>query len=245
MKLRGKRGIALVMVLLLLFGAFSCPIYAQSAFCHGTREKRYVALTFDDGPHPRYTKKILSILSQYGIKATFFMIGSNVAHYPDVARAVHEGGHEIGCHTYSHPHMKSLSVKELSIELDKCESLFEALALPNPVLFRPPEGFRSQEQVRFLEERGYRVVIWSFDPKDWSGTPSSRMVSAALSGVRGGDILLFHDYISGQNNTIAAIEQLIPKLLESGYQFVTVSELISETRGQAVGASAFSACSFW
>ncbi len=235
----------MVLFLSLLLCVLSFPGSAQEAFCHGTREKRCVALTFDDGPHPRYTEKILSILKQYGVKATFFMIGSNVAHYPDVARAVHEEGHEIGCHTYSHPHMKNLSVKELSVELDKYERLFDSLALPDPVLFRPPEGFRSQEQVRLLEERGYHVVIWSFDPKDWRGTPSSQMVSGALSGVRGGDILLFHDYISGQNNTIAAIEQLIPKLLESGYQFVTVSELMLETKGQAVGASAFSACSFW
>ena len=224
---------------------FCCtPISAEKGFSHGAREEKYVALTFDDGPHPRYTEKILSILERYGVKATFFMIGANVEHYTDVAKAVYHAGHEIGCHTYTHPHMKEITNAQLTEELTRCEALFEELSIPRPVLFRPPEGFRSPSQVKLIEERGYRLVIWSLDPKDWRGTPAEQMVSAAMTQVQGGDILLFHDYISGQNNTIAAIEQLIPQLLESGYQFVTVSELIKKSGNYSVATAAFSSCSF-
>lgn len=238
-----RRLFALLGAVLLLFCAFVTPVSAKNGFCHGAREEKYVALTFDDGPHPKYTEKILSILARYNIKATFFMIGSNVANYPKVAQAVYRAGHEIGCHTYSHPHMKELTEAALVNELVKCEQVFESLSIPRPTIFRPPEGFRSEAQVRLIEEKGYKVVIWSFDPKDWRGTPSAQMVSGAMSRVQGGDILLFHDYISGQNNTIAAIEQLIPKLLESGYEFVTVSEMMKAQAGHSVGASAFSFCS--
>ncbi len=217
----------------------SIPLAAQTAFCHGDREEKYISLTFDDGPHPKYTDQILALLEQYGIKATFFMIGSNVASYPEVAKRVQEKGHEIGAHTYSHPHMKKISLHALAEELTKSEKVFAEYGLPKPALFRPPEGFRSPEQVRLLEERGYRVVIWSLDTKDWQGRPSSHMVSQATSYVQGGDVLLFHDYISGQNTTITAIEELIPKLLADGYHFVTVSELINRRSDQSVIASSF------
>ena len=238
-----KKSLCMVFCLACLVGFF-LPVYAQSGFCHGSREQKYVALTFDDGPHPRYTEKILSVLEKYNVKATFFMIGTNVALYPEMAKAVCSAGHEIGCHTYSHPHMKQISAAQLTEEVEKCEALFASLGIPRPKLFRPPEGFRSEAQVRLLEEKGYRIVIWSLDPKDWQGTPSAQMVTSAITQVKGGDILLFHDYISGQNNTIAAIEQLIPRLLESGYQFVTISEMMRAEGSQSVEACSFSACSF-
>ena len=225
---------------LLLISTLCTPISAQKAFCHGGREEKYVALTFDDGPQPRYTVKILSVLAKYGIKATFFMIGANVANYPEVAKRVYGEGHEIGCHTYTHPHMKKIANEALATELTRCEELFARLAISRPLLFRPPEGFRSESQVDLIEKRGYKLVIWSLDPKDWTGVSAEKMVSTAMKQVQGGDILLFHDYISGQNNTITAIEQLIPQLLDSGYQFVTVSELMKKS-GHASLASACSA----
>ena len=85
---------------------FCCtPISAEKGFSHGAREEKYVALTFDDGPHPRYTPKILEILEEYGIKATFFVVGVNAENYPDTIEKVIKAGHEIGNHTYSHPHV--------------------------------------------------------------------------------------------------------------------------------------------
>ena len=212
-----------------LFLAFSLCISAgaegRCAISHGSRDEKLIALTFDDGPHPRYTPKILSLLEKYNVKATFFMIGSNALLYPETARAVKKAGHEIGNHTYKHPHMLKLTEAELWNEIKETERAFAEIGLEQPTLFRPPEGYRTKEQCELLEKEGYRVVVWSLDTHDWKGTTSSDIVHYVTSHIKGGDIILFHDYISGQNTTIAALEQLIPKLLKDGYKFVTVSEL--------------------
>ena len=154
------------------------------------------------------------------------MIGCNVNLYPEVARAVDAGGHEIGNHTYSHPHMRNISADALYEEIKSTEIALARIGIPKPKLFRPPEGFRSQAQIDVTEKLGYRMVIWSLDPHDWQGKTTGELTSFVLSTVQGGDVLLFHDYISGKTTTITALKTLIPKLLEDGYQFVTVSELM-------------------
>lgn len=197
-----------------------------AAFSHGNREEKKIALTFDDGPHPKYTEEILDLLAFYQIKATFFMIGKNVSLYPETAKRVACEGHEIGSHTYTHPHMLHITAKELSEELQKTENVMRSLGLPKPTLFRPPEGYRTKEQIQTVRDAGYTMVIWSLDTHDWRSTPSAHIVEYTSATVQGGDVLLFHDYISGQNTTIAALKKLIPMLLKDGYQFVSVSELI-------------------
>ena len=199
---------------------------AKSGFSHGERTGKRIALSFDDGPHPSFTPKILNLLQKYGIKATFFMIGCNVENYPAVAKRVASEGHEIGNHTYSHPHMRQLSLSSLLEEVRKTEDILQKNGIKKPRLFRPPEGFRSEEQVQALEKEGYQTIIWSLDTRDWEGKAASDIISVVLHGVRGGDVLLFHDYTSRSNTTITALEQLIPRLLKDGYEFVTVSELM-------------------
>lgn len=211
---------------LVLVATLTVPCHAKAAFSHGGREEKRIALTFDDGPHPRYTPRILELLEKHGIKATFFMIGCNAKLYPEVVKAVDSGGHEIGNHTFSHPHMKRITAEALKEEIKKTEAVFEALGVAKPHLFRPPEGFRSAQQIKATEELGYRMVVWSLDTHDWQGKTKGELTSFVLSNVQGGDVLLFHDYVSGKNTTITALEELIPKLLEDGYQFVTVSELM-------------------
>ena len=221
-----KRAIAFACSLFLAL-ALTVPASAEgrSALSHGSREEKRIALTFDDGPHPRYTPKILELLDKYKLKATFFMIGSNARLYPDTARAVKAAGHEIGNHTFKHPHMLRLGEGELYKEIKETECVFSEIGLDKPTLFRPPEGYRTKEQCSLLEKEGYRVVVWSLDTHDWKGTSAEEIVRYVTSNVKGGDIILFHDYISGQNTTIAALEQLIPRLLKDGYKFVSVSEL--------------------
>ncbi len=228
-----KRWIERVFILLfsavLVFSLDSVRIYADelAAFSHGKREEKKIALTFDDGPHPKYTKEILDLLKEYNITATFFMIGRNVALYPNVARRVAQEGHEIGSHTFSHPHMLKIASSDLIEEIKKTEHVFHDIGLPHPTLFRPPEGYRTKEQSQIVKNAGYTMVVWSLDTHDWKSTPSDHIIRHACANIQGGDILLFHDYISGQNTTITALQALIPKLLEDGYHFVTVSELIS------------------
>ena len=216
----------LLLFCLLISLSLVLPASAKSGFSHGTREEKRIALSFDDGPHPVFTPKILALLEKYGITATFFMIGRNVEYYPAVARDVYERGHEIGNHTYTHPHMRRIGVDELKREVHMTEEILRKNGIPKPKLFRPPEGFRSGEQVSALETEGYETIIWSLDTHDWQGRAVGEIVSVVLEGVQGGDILLFHDYTSRQNTTITALEQLIPALLEDGYEFVTVSDLM-------------------
>ena len=220
-----KRIFSTFLALFLLLGGFY-RVQAVIGFSHGERDGKRIALSFDDGPHPTFTPKILALLEKHGIKATFFMIGCNVALYPSVAKAVKDGGHEIGNHTYSHPHMRQLTLEALTDEVRKTEKVLAENGISKPKLFRPPEGFRSKEQVRYLEDAGYQTIIWSLDTHDWQGKRADEIVSVVLNGVQGGDVLLFHDYTSRHNTTITALEQLIPRLLKDGYEFVTVSELM-------------------
>ena len=219
-----KRGVLLLVFISLLF-AMVLPAEAKNGFSHGERDKKRIALSFDDGPHPRLTPQILHILEKYDITATFFMIGCNIVNYPEIAKAVYTRGHEIGNHTFTHPHMRSLTIQALKDEVKKTEKALADIGIPRPKLFRPPEGFRSCEQVAALTEAGYQTIIWSLDTHDWQGRAASDIVSGVLQGVQGGDVLLFHDYTTTKN-TITALEQLIPKLLEDGYEFVTVSDLM-------------------
>ena len=230
MKYRHKHDPFRLLVIFLCAASLLCLLpqksCARAAFSHGSRENKSIALTFDDGPHPRYTPQILALLDKYQIRATFFMIGCNAELYPDVAKAVAAGGHEIGNHTYSHPHMKSITAETLREEIGKTEDVLDGLGIKKPLLFRPPEGFRSIAQIEATEALGYRMIVWSLDTHDWKGKSKGELTNFVLGTVQGGDVLLFHDYVSGKNTTITALEELIPKLLKDGYRFVTVSELM-------------------
>ncbi len=185
-----------------------------------------IALTFDDGPHPRQTHEILDILDEYGIKATFFVIGVNVKNYPEAFQETIRRGHEIGNHTYSHPHLSGADYNTLKNEIDKCESAISLAADYKPKLFRPPEGWIDSDVKTLSAQYDYKVILWNIDTKDWAHTPSDKIVKYVTDNVKPGDIILMHDYIGKNSPTAEALRGFIPVLLERGYQFVVVSELI-------------------
>ncbi len=192
---------------------------------HSNSEQK-IALTFDDGPHKRYTAEILDILREYGIPATFFVVGSNVVENPElVCRALREG-HEIGNHTYTHPHLTNLKAEELFQEMVATEELLLSLAEYRTKLFRPPEGYYSQTVSATMEQLNYIPVLWTVDTVDWRSPPAKDIASTVLQNTRAGVIILCHDYVSGKSNTPAALRLFIPELLKQGYRFVTVSELL-------------------
>ena len=125
-----------------LFGFLSFSVRAEERviFRHGATGKKTVALTFDDGPHPKYTKEILALLNRYGIRATFFFIGENIVYYKSTAQAVVNAGHEIGNHTYSHPIFSKVTTEELANEIEKTDRLLADIGYKNSSLFRPPHG---------------------------------------------------------------------------------------------------------
>lgn len=185
-----------------------------------------IALTFDDGPHPRYTPEILSILREYGIHATFFVVGENVEFYPTVIGQILAGGHEIGNHTYDHNRVSGQPAKRIMEEIQRTESVVYELSDYRTKLFRPPEGTFNDRVVAVAVELDYQVILWNIDTRDWAHTPSEQIAENVLSHVKSGDIILMHDYIGCDSPTPDALRRIIPALLEEGYRFVSVSELI-------------------
>ncbi len=188
-------------------------------------EKR-IALTFDDGPHYKYTAEILDILKEYNIKATFFVVGQLAERYPDIILREISEGHEVASHTWSHAHLTLLSDKSLEDEISATEEFLYELAEYRPTLLRPPEGKYGENLLRVAGKLDYEVILWTVDTRDWAHTPTDKIVETVLNNTESGSIILCHDFIGGESPTPDALRQFIPKLIENGYEFVTVSDLI-------------------
>jgi polysaccharide deacetylase family sporulation protein PdaB len=214
---------ALLLAVFLCLPTAALPI---GVYRHHENASGKIALTFDDGPHPRYTGQILDILDEYGVRATFFFVGENVSYYPDAARDVARRGHEIGNHTYTHPSAVKTSSQALREELQACERIIQSVTDTSPKLFRPPEGSWNEQVLEVAREQDYSIILWDIDTLDWAHTPAEKISSYVLENTQGGNIILMHDYQSGSCGTMQALRMFIPELLARGYKFVTVSELL-------------------
>lgn len=212
-------------MLLFLWGMRASASAQISAYISAPNEKKQIALTFDDGPHPSQTGRILDILDRYGVRATFFMIGVNVENYPDAAREVIARGHEVGNHTYTHSHLQSMGAYSLMREVNRCEDALESLCEYRPHLFRPPEGVINSSVETCAARGDYRLILWSLDTKDWENKNAELIASRVLGEIQSGDIVLLHDYVA-KSKTPEALEIFLPKLLALGYEPVTVSALL-------------------
>lgn len=197
-------------------------------YCKNTANGKKIALTFDDGPHPRYTEKILKILENYGITATFFVIGTNAVSYPEALQKIIDSGCEIGNHTNSHGKISAQKEEDIKKEILLCETVLLSATGIRPTLFRPPEGRITEGVKQAASSLRYDVILWSIDTLDWAMNSVENIEKMVCEQVRGGDIILMHDYVSGGNITCEALQRIIPKLLDEGYEFVTVSELIGK-----------------
>jgi peptidoglycan/xylan/chitin deacetylase (PgdA/CDA1 family) len=201
-------------------------------FRHGNPHLPYVALTFDDGPDPRYTPQVLRILQSEQVPATFFLVGAHAERYPGLVRRIQREGHEIGSHTYSHRNLFLLPERTTEQEVARAEAVLTRLTGARPHLFRPPRGLYDGGVRRLLQAHRYTVVLWSVSSRDWAEV-SPRLIAANVLGpVRGGDILLFHDsgaILASQGGNrqhmLQALPYVIGRLKAEGFQFVTVSQL--------------------
>ena len=190
----------------------------------------FIALTFDDGPEKKLTPKLLDLLAEHQIKATFFVIGQNVLEHPEVvARAAREG-HEIGNHSWSHPNFGKMSDDGIRRQLRQTDDAIKEATGERPTLMRPPYGSLSERQKRWInEEFGYRVVLWDVDPLDWK-RPGPEVICRRIVGeTRPGSIVLSHDIHPG---TIDAMHDTLKQLEQKGFKFVTVSQLIAMAKPQ-------------
>jgi peptidoglycan/xylan/chitin deacetylase (PgdA/CDA1 family) len=198
-------------------------------FVSNRSAKKCIALTFDDGPHPVFTPKILDILGKYNAKATFFMIGQNAKRYEDIVKDVHRKGHEIGNHTYTHPDLRKISASQFLDEIEKTGNVIENITGQVPKLFRPPGGYLNNDIVNLLDQKTGIAVLWSWrqDTRDWECPTSDCIVASVIKNLKDGDIILFHDFNSKNSPTPEALEKILSELSGKGYRFVTVSEPMS------------------
>ena len=220
--------VILATVLLLFPSAVSVSAVSGNVFLRNRTAGRRVALTFDDGPHPIYTPQILKILDEFDVTATFFVVGQNVDNYGAAFKAILDSGCEIGNHTYTHKNVSQMSESEIRREIEATEEAVARVCDRRLCLLRPPEGSLGAPLERVSVEKGYDVILWSIDTLDWAHTPPEKISSFVVSMLDRGDIILMHDYTSHGNSACVALRRIIPKLLELGYEFVRVSELIGE-----------------
>ncbi|BDS05326.1 hypothetical protein NT6N_03660 [Oceaniferula spumae] len=185
----------------------------------------YVAMTYDDGPHPQNTPRLLDMLRERNIKATFYVIGRSVNLYPQITRRIVAEGHEIGNHTWSHPKLTALSDASVRSELNRTRDAIVAASGVKPRTMRPPYGALRQDQRAWIyKEYGYPTILWSVDPEDWKRPGVSVVTSRIVNNTRNGGIILAHDL---HKPTVDAMPGTLDGLLRKGFKFVTVSQLLA------------------
>jgi peptidoglycan/xylan/chitin deacetylase (PgdA/CDA1 family) len=188
---------------------------------------RVLALTFDDGPHPENTPRLLDILRERGVRATFYLIGELAGRHPEVARMTRVEGHEIGNHTWSHHFLTRQSTRSVESELQRAHDAIEDATGGPPIGLRPPFGAVTRSLARWVDYRfGYRTVNWSVDAADWEEPDAGTIRDRLLSGVVPGSIVLVHDPLTP---TVDAMAETLDRLLDQDYRFVTVSDLIAHS----------------
>jgi peptidoglycan/xylan/chitin deacetylase (PgdA/CDA1 family) len=196
---------------------------ATYSSCHV--DGQYIAMTFDDGPSAENTPRLLDMLKQRGIKATFFLIGENAAEHPEIVKRIREEGHEIGNHSWTHPQLSKLSDERVADEIVKTQNAIHEASGYTPTLLRPPYGAITPRQREWIESHfGLNVILWSVDPLDWKRPGASVIEQRILSGTEPGAIVLSHDI---HKQTVDAMPATLDALIKKGYKFVTVSQLIA------------------
>jgi peptidoglycan/xylan/chitin deacetylase (PgdA/CDA1 family) len=205
--------------------------YPDTFILQGPTDQNRIALTFDDGPDPRFTEDVLNLLNQYNVPGTFFLMGSRAVAYPEIVERINNEGHVIGNHTYFHPNLaKEADIPTLEREVSRTEDALNDIIGYRTSLFRPPYGFLYNELVEKLAEMQYLIIGWSVDSLDWQEDPPEVIASNVLDNVHPGAVILMHDgadWDGDRTNTIESLRQIIPALQEQGYEFVTVPELLN------------------
>lgn len=184
-------------------------------------EKKLIALTFDDGPRRSTTTRLLDGLAERGVKATFFLIGCQIADNEDVVRRMDREGHQIGVHTFDHVQLTELNQADFDAQVGTTRTLLKELLGHNDFLLRPPFG-KWDEGVR--TRAGCPIILWSIDPEDWDDKNTARVVEEVVSQAKDGSIILLHDIYT---QSVDAALQIVDRLHAEGYYFCTIDQLFA------------------
>lgn len=187
--------------------------------------EKVVALTFDDGPSTNNTEDVLKILRENGIRATFFMIGKNIAEHPELAKRVLQEGHQIANHSYSHQRMLLQSVDFCKEEIEKTDYAIRNLGYNDEIVFRPPYGKKLFSLPLAAKQLNKLTVTWDAESEDTEYQDVDILLSHVRKKAREGSIILFHDGGDRKEGTLATLRILIPELRKKGFQFTTINEL--------------------
>ena len=225
---------------LMRMGAAVClaAVAALAIGGHGTAEPAaaivnengpVIALTFDDGPYPKVTGHILDVLEKNGVCATFFLLGSRIEGHEDMLTRMDELGCEIGNHSFSHADLTRLSKADCQRELSDTDAEIRRVTGHEASVVRPPYGYYNKT---VMSAAGRPLILWTVDTNDWRGKAPGEIADYVIQQAKEGSVILMHDQ---QTQTADAMEMIIPTLIEEGFRFVTVSELIRLTGGQCKG----------
>ena len=194
---------------------------------------KVVALTFDDGPDPRFTPKVLEVLRRHGARATFFVLGSTAEQYPELLKQIAREGHDIGNHGYSHTKLTGLNREQIRAEIRRTEKSISAATGNRPVYLRPPFGFYNREVLEAAEELGYTVILWTreADTRDYARPGSRTIARQAVRNATAGSIFLFHDGGGDRTQTVLALDEILQSLTAKGYRFLTLDQILREGAG--------------
>lgn len=183
--------------------------------------KKYVTLTFDDGPHPQYTEKVLDVLEEKNVPATFFVVGFRAEAHPDTILRIKKLNCEIGNHTYEHKNLRRISTADALNEMKKCSDIIYEITGEYPKVYRPPFG---EIGLQLEKKIDMTKILWTIDSSDWRiKNEKSRVVNNVVPKVNNNSIILLHDFYKA---TVDALPEIIDRLQADGFEFITISELL-------------------
>lgn len=223
-------GIVIVIILALAFSAYKLMNARNyqlfgNITSHVETNDKVVALTFDDGP-TKNTDAILSLLDDYQMKATFFLIGKDIEGQPEEARKIAEAGHQIGNHTYSHKRMVLKSPAFIKHEIEKTDNLIADIGYTESIVVRPPYGKKLIGFPYYLNKHKRETITWNLEP-DTFFTQADEKVRYVKENIQPGSIILMHPMYDSTGNELMAIEKILQTLMDEGYTFVTINELLT------------------
>ena len=202
-----------------------------SVISSGTVHDKWIALTFDDGPYPPYTDRLLDVLKAKRVHATFFLVAEQAQQYPELVQRMKAEGHTVGLHAFRHRDFLKLTEEEKRKDLEQGKKLLRDITGKNPVYWRPPHGFRDFSVMETAAAQNLTVVNWSVIPRDWTGIDSQEIYHRVMDKAEDGSIVLLHDgdspgYKASRQATVDAVVPLIDSLREKGYHLVSLEEYV-------------------